>query len=99
MVGFSSWCATELRILRAALSGRDEGVRFVTAHLNFSLRKIQMVEESYSEKNFPQELVSFTNFENASQNFSKFTHVFWCVRFNFDLSTFHPQISQSFLNF
>ena len=63
-------------MLRAALSGRDAGVRFVTAQINFSIREIQKAEESYSQKNFPQEFVCFTNFENASQNFSKFKQIF-----------------------
>ena len=63
-------------MLRAALFGRDDRVRFVVHINNFSVRKIQEVEESYSQKNFPKGFVPFTNFGNVSQNFPKFTHVY-----------------------
>ena len=56
--------------------GGMRGCALLSPKLNFSVRKSQEVKESYSQKNFPLALVSFTNFENASQNFSKFTHVF-----------------------
>ena len=71
-----AWAVTELRILRAALSGRDARVRFVRAQLDFSVGKIQKGEESYSQKNIPKGFVPFTNFGNVSQNFPKFTHVY-----------------------
>ena len=51
-------------------------MRFVRAQIDYSLREIQKVVESYSQKNFPKGFVPFTNFGNVSQNFPKFTHVY-----------------------
>ena len=78
-----AWAVTYWHTACAALSGRDGAVCFVLHLFNdFLVGKIQKVGESYSQKNFPQKHVSYSNFENASQNFSKFMMIFdvfdWC---------------------